>query len=191
MDDKNVRKTMTRRQRLHHSFLHDLMQRLEYDLHSSMWKDEVIPAEWEAIATRPNTPHKKQLTMRVDQDVIKFFKATGRGYLTRMNDVLRAYMEARLSGMILSGERFEHYINHEDYAHRPIVGDWERTKAELEDSRLEFELKRQVRERRDARRADMAKRDPNAALKRMAAEAREDDEAAREERARIRKQRDG
>ncbi len=30
--------------------------------------------------------------MRVDQDVLEWFRAEGRGYQTRMNAVLRAYM---------------------------------------------------------------------------------------------------
>ena len=37
---------------------------------------------------------KKQLTVRFDRDVVEFFKQGGRGYQTRMNAVLRAYMNA-------------------------------------------------------------------------------------------------
>lgn len=36
---------------------------------------------------------KKQLTVRIDQDVIDWYKAHGKGYQTRMNAVLRRYME--------------------------------------------------------------------------------------------------
>ena len=40
-------------------------------------------------------PRPKQLiSLRIDPDVIDFFKAQGKGYQTRMNAVLRAYMEA-------------------------------------------------------------------------------------------------
>ena len=39
-------------------------------------------------------PKKNQLTLRIDQDVIDFFKEQGRGYQTRINQLLRAYMEA-------------------------------------------------------------------------------------------------
>jgi uncharacterized protein (DUF4415 family) len=39
-------------------------------------------------------PEPKQvITMRVDKDVLDWFKAQGRGYQTRMNAVLRMYME--------------------------------------------------------------------------------------------------
>lgn len=39
-------------------------------------------------------PRKSQLTLRIDNDVIDFFKEQGRGYQTRINQLLRAYMEA-------------------------------------------------------------------------------------------------
>jgi uncharacterized protein (DUF4415 family) len=38
---------------------------------------------------------KKQITLRVDPDVLTFFRKHGRGYQTAMNAVLRQYMEAR------------------------------------------------------------------------------------------------
>ena len=38
---------------------------------------------------------KKQITLRIDPDVIDFFKQQGKGYQTVMNAVLRKYMEAQ------------------------------------------------------------------------------------------------
>jgi len=38
---------------------------------------------------------KKQITLRVDPDVLTFFRKQGRGYQTVINAVLRRYMEAR------------------------------------------------------------------------------------------------
>ena len=38
-------------------------------------------------------PPKKQLTLRMDSDVIEWFKKQGRGYQTKINSLLRAYME--------------------------------------------------------------------------------------------------
>ena len=37
---------------------------------------------------------KRAISMRVDGDVLAWFKSQGRGYQTRINAVLRAYMEA-------------------------------------------------------------------------------------------------
>ena len=40
-------------------------------------------------------PEKKRLiSLRLDPDVIQWYKSQGRGYQTRMNAVLRQYMEA-------------------------------------------------------------------------------------------------
>jgi uncharacterized protein (DUF4415 family) len=38
---------------------------------------------------------KKQITLRIDPDVLMFFRKHGRGYQSTINAVLRKYMEAR------------------------------------------------------------------------------------------------
>ncbi|MET3613025.1 uncharacterized protein (DUF4415 family) [Rhizobium aquaticum] len=38
---------------------------------------------------------KEQITMRIDADVLEWFKARGKGYQTRMNAVLKAYVLAQ------------------------------------------------------------------------------------------------
>jgi uncharacterized protein (DUF4415 family) len=38
---------------------------------------------------------KEQITLRLDPDVLKFFRKQGRGYQTTINAVLRKYMEAQ------------------------------------------------------------------------------------------------
>lgn len=42
-------------------------------------------------------PRKQQVTLRLDVNVLEWFKAQGRGYQTRINELLRAYMEAHRS----------------------------------------------------------------------------------------------
>jgi uncharacterized protein (DUF4415 family) len=37
---------------------------------------------------------KEQVTIRLDSDVLAWFRAQGKGYQTRINALLRAYMEA-------------------------------------------------------------------------------------------------
>ena len=39
-------------------------------------------------------PSKELISLRVDQDVIEWFKAQGPGYQTRINSVLRAFRDA-------------------------------------------------------------------------------------------------
>ncbi len=41
-------------------------------------------------------PPKTLLSLRVDADVLAWFRAQGRGYQSRMNALLRAYMQAQL-----------------------------------------------------------------------------------------------
>lgn len=49
--------------------------------------------EWaQALAARPE---KVQIGIRLDSDVIDWFKAGGAGYQTRINAVLRRFMESR------------------------------------------------------------------------------------------------
>ncbi len=56
------------------------------------WKD--VPRDWykDAIPVMPGP--KTALSLRLDPDVVEFFRAQGKGYQTRMNAVLRAYMRA-------------------------------------------------------------------------------------------------
>jgi len=39
-------------------------------------------------------PAKQSVTLRVDSDVLHWFKSKGRGYQTRINKLLRQYMNA-------------------------------------------------------------------------------------------------
>ena len=40
-------------------------------------------------------PRKQQITLRLDPEVIGWFKRTGKGYQSRMGAVLRSYVEAK------------------------------------------------------------------------------------------------
>ena len=46
-------------------------------------------------ATAAWPPAKHQLTIRLDEDVLNWLKANGRGYQTRINLILRAAMESK------------------------------------------------------------------------------------------------
>jgi uncharacterized protein (DUF4415 family) len=52
------------------------------------------PSFWQRV--RVNLPLPKQaISLRVDQDVLEWFRATGKGYQSLMNAVLRSYVEAK------------------------------------------------------------------------------------------------
>ncbi len=42
-------------------------------------------------------PNKQAVTMRLDSDVLEWFKKQGKGYQTRINQLLRKYMETHQS----------------------------------------------------------------------------------------------
>lgn len=57
---------------------------------------EVTPEMFARAVLRRNfkpIPRKKQLTLRVDSDVVDWYKKQGQGYQTRINSLLRAYMK--------------------------------------------------------------------------------------------------
>ena len=49
-------------------------------------------------ATTPWPPAKRQLTIRLDADVLDWLKGQGRGYQTRINRILRIVMESQPPG---------------------------------------------------------------------------------------------
>ncbi len=49
-----------------------------------------------AQVVRPDE-RKKQVTLRLDPDMLEWFRAQGAGYQTRINAVLRSYYEAHVS----------------------------------------------------------------------------------------------
>ncbi|QQO33364.1 BrnA antitoxin family protein [Bradyrhizobium diazoefficiens] len=53
-----------------------------------------IDIDWsDAVLVVP--PRKKAISIRVDEDVLDFFKREGEGYQRRMNAVLRSYMQQK------------------------------------------------------------------------------------------------
>ncbi|MBK6431278.1 MAG: BrnA antitoxin family protein [Anaerolineae bacterium] len=47
-------------------------------------------------------PSKQQITIRLDEDVLGWFRAQGEGYQVRINSLLRAYMEAHQTSQTAS-----------------------------------------------------------------------------------------
>jgi len=55
----------------------------------------VIPPGFWDKATVLMPQNKQQITLRLDPEVISWFKRTGKGYQSRMGAVLRSYVEAK------------------------------------------------------------------------------------------------
>ena len=58
------------------------------DLPEDFWDDAEIVTP----------PPKEAISIRIDEDVLEWFRNQGPGYQTRMNAVLRSFMEARRRG---------------------------------------------------------------------------------------------
>ncbi|KJV05108.1 BrnA antitoxin family protein [Methylocucumis oryzae] len=58
------------------------------------------PEQWrEAEQGRFYRPVKQQLTLRIDADVIAWYKSQGKGYQTRINELLRQAMQEEIKRM--------------------------------------------------------------------------------------------
>lgn len=70
-----------------------LMAMKDEDIDLSDIPESPADAEW----TRPGIPpteNKQQVTLRLDADVLSYFRHGGARYQTRINQVLRTYMQA-------------------------------------------------------------------------------------------------
>ncbi len=61
------------------------------------WDQPVNRSEEPAVAAKPQTINgvKQIVTIRLDVDMLEWFKSAGPGYQTRINQVLREYMDAQ------------------------------------------------------------------------------------------------
>ena len=57
------------------------------------WRD--VPKDWFKDAEAVVGPPKRLISLRLDADVVDWFRARGPRYQTRINAVLRAYMKAK------------------------------------------------------------------------------------------------
>jgi len=59
---------------------------------------EPTAEQWAKAIITDRRPPKRNITLRIDPDIIDWFKARGKGYQTRMNAVLRAYIGLQRKG---------------------------------------------------------------------------------------------
>jgi uncharacterized protein (DUF4415 family) len=84
------RKSETDWKRLHSLTDEEIEAAIAHDPDWAEFKD----VDWsEAVIVIP--PKKKAISIRVDEDVLDFFKQEGAGYQRRMNAVLRSYVQQK------------------------------------------------------------------------------------------------
>ncbi len=124
------------------NYFHDLMRQIEWDLHQVVLDAKRVPKEWNAIARARAPSVKTRITMRVEADVVKFFRKMGPGYQTRMNDVLAAWMHGRIAGLIRGADAMDVDTRVLAIMGRPRIGDgelWDRGLIRTGDGRI-FDL---------------------------------------------------
>ena len=97
MKEKNItrvsRDTPPRRSKTNWEKLRNLT---DEEIEASIANDPDWSDEWrwsEAILVIP--PRKKPISIRIDEDVLDYFRKDGAGYQRRMNAVLRSYMQQK------------------------------------------------------------------------------------------------
>ncbi len=76
------------------SDLHKLRKLTDAEINASIANDPDWNDDWhwsDAVLVIP--PKKKAISIRVDEDVLDYFRKEGAGYQRRMNAVLRSYMQ--------------------------------------------------------------------------------------------------
>jgi hypothetical protein len=87
----------------------DVMRRLEWDIHNVLWRDGIgLPGEWREMSEDLSGRHgpKERVTLLVDKRVTKFFRATGTGFQARMNDVMLAFVLAKMAHILKGAQTY-------------------------------------------------------------------------------------
>jgi uncharacterized protein (DUF4415 family) len=149
---------MTAKQRENYHYMGEAMRRLEWDLHNHIEATGRIPTEWHDIARTRHPQPTERVTVRLDRDVLRFFRSMGAGYGPRLNEVLRSYMHARLAGVIKGPDTMDFYRKQRDDhdGARPMWGGFAEveTGTPPDEADVKAEAVGQVRERIHLRKAE-------------------------------------
>jgi len=139
--------------RAHYHHLASTLRDLETDLRWGLDGSARIPPEWHAIAQGVPAPRKVPVTLRLDEDVARFFRSMGAGHLPRMNAVLRSFMHARLAGVVKGPEDVAYGPSPEEVRNATMRARIEeaRAKAEAEAAGMSDVQKRRAKVEADRR----------------------------------------
>jgi uncharacterized protein (DUF4415 family) len=83
-------------------------QRQDFEEMKLRW--EVIPPGWKEVEDEaPVRPRKEKLTLKLDEDLVRWFRGMGQGYQARMNRILRTYMLAVIAKEIRLRKDLDRY----------------------------------------------------------------------------------
>ncbi|TKW65271.1 MAG: BrnA antitoxin family protein [Paracoccus denitrificans] len=120
--------------RTNYHYMADAMRRLEWDLHQRVLTEGRIPDAWHEIAAEGAVPRKERISIRLDGDVVKFFRDMGPGWQPRINEVLRSFMHARLAGLLRGAETMDYLKRRETEGFDGKKPGWGDVQAEYEEA---------------------------------------------------------
>lgn len=91
----------------HYWFMQVAQKRVEWEVANTLWRGWGLPAEWHEIAMATKEGRREKVSLYLDAEVMKFFRAMGRGHHARINDVLRIWIHGRLTRLIRGPESAE------------------------------------------------------------------------------------
>jgi uncharacterized protein (DUF4415 family) len=126
MHTKFIDTSPNKTERYHHFYMVDAMRRFEYDMHNAIAMNGRVPTSWHDLATKRDS-ETERVTLRLDKDVVKWFRSMGPKYQPRMNAVLRGFMHAKLMGLLQGDETLDMFRDpmHADMP-KPQWGETER-----------------------------------------------------------------
>lgn len=109
-------KKMTATERKHWGFGVDAIRMMENELMGYLHEYRALPLEWDEIWKDEDRrdPKRTRVTIRLDADVVKYFRAMGAGYQARINRVLRAYMHFRLAKLVEGPDTMDYILRPEE-----------------------------------------------------------------------------
>ncbi len=78
----------------------DDMMDLQNHLYAA-WLQNSVPMEWSKLEAQESVePHRTRVTLRLDSDMLKWFRKLGPGYQARINQILRIYWRGVMLGQV-------------------------------------------------------------------------------------------
>lgn len=102
---------MPRRNNRHHTAALQTELKSFQDELATKWRDGSIPDDWNYLLSSAGVePHKTRVTIRLDTEIVKWFRKLGPGYQSLMNKVLRIYLRSLATGEISTHYNYDKSI---------------------------------------------------------------------------------
>jgi len=140
------RRKPTQAERTQVGYFADALRMVEHDILKTVVARQGLPKEWHEVASNPRHA-KTRVTIRLDEDVVKFFRGFGPGWQPRLNTVLRSFMHGRLAKIIEGPDTTDFVMRPEEVEEMSPPG-WGQVEEQMAELRLQTEEARLLLEMR-------------------------------------------